>query len=329
MCTAITLQTTKGENFFGRTMDFSYPIEPELFVVSKGYKWRSSRTGERYIDKYSFIFIGQLIDDLLGIFDGVNEKGVAVANLYFNGYAYYDLPAKGKTQVSSLDFTHYLLGSCSSVDDLHSMLKNITIIGEPDPVTKSEAPLHWIVTDRTGRCAVIEQTKTGLKLSNNPIGVITNSPDFSWHMTNLRNYMETSVKQQDEVYWGKVQLKPFGQAGGTVPLPGGFTSPERFVRSAFLKTHAKPCKNSLEAIMTFFHIMYNVFIPKGVVITPRGTQDYTQYTSLINTQTCEYYFKTYDNDGIITAGLWDYCKKNGELISLGSIIRKPVMFEKF
>lgn len=35
MCTAITLQSMQGENFLGRTMDFSYPIEAGLYVISK------------------------------------------------------------------------------------------------------------------------------------------------------------------------------------------------------------------------------------------------------------------------------------------------------
>ncbi|HBI05138.1 MAG TPA: penicillin amidase, partial [Paenibacillaceae bacterium] len=33
MCTAITLQSIQGENFFGRTMDFSHPIEPGLYIM--------------------------------------------------------------------------------------------------------------------------------------------------------------------------------------------------------------------------------------------------------------------------------------------------------
>ncbi len=38
MCTAITLQSEQLENFFGRTMDFSYGIDPELFIIPKNYE---------------------------------------------------------------------------------------------------------------------------------------------------------------------------------------------------------------------------------------------------------------------------------------------------
>ena len=266
---------------------------------------------------------------MLGVFDGVNERGFAAATLYFKGYAYYDSPMKDKKAISSLDFIHYILGCCSSIDDLRILLKNISIIGQPDPVTNTAAPLHWIATDRSGKCAVIEQTETGLKVINNPIGVMTNSPDFCWHMTNLRNYMNVSVEQQEEVYWGDVSLTPFGQGTGSMPLPGGFTSPERFVRTAFLKTHVQVPKSRSEAIMTCFHIMNSVSIPKGIVVTDMGVCDYTKYTAFINTNTCEYYFKTYENDQIITVSLRDYSINNTKIIFIGSIIRLPILLESF
>ncbi|MPN35061.1 putative protein YxeI [bioreactor metagenome] len=168
-----------------------------------------------------------------------------------------------------------------------------------------------------------------MKLFENPIGVMANSPDFSWHMTNLRNYMDVSSKQTSEAYWGEVQLKPFGQAGGTMLLPGGYTSPERFVKTAYQKTHIEIPKNRVEAVIACFHIMEGVSIPKGVVITDRNTYDYTKYTAFINTNTCEYFFKTYDSSQISTASLWDNhnYKYSTQPIRLGKLGR-PVIFQK-
>lgn len=319
MCTATTLQSLQGENFFGRTMDFSHPIEPGIYIIPKNYEWYSLATGKKYIDKYSFICNGQETDGMLGFFDGVNENGFAAAVLYFAGYAYYDLPTKDKEEIASLDFLHYILGRCSSVEDLRALLKNINIVGILDPVTHTAAPLHWIATDRIGKCVVIEQTNKGLEVIDNPIGVMANSPDFNWHMTNLRNYMNVSVDQQNEVSWGNVSLTPFGQGAGTAGLPGGFTSPERFVRTAFLKTHVPVPKDRREGIMTCFHIMNNLFIPKGIVVTDRGADDYTKYVAFMNTNTCEYYFKTHENDQIRRASLWDHYNHSTKPIFLGKI----------
>lgn len=318
MCTAMTLQSNEGENFFGRTMDFSYPIEPELFIVPKNYQWQSSAKTDQYVNTYSFIAIGQETDGLLSFFDGVNECGFAVAVLYFEGYAHYD--ESNKKGIASLDFVHYLLGHCRSIAELNNVLKDTSIVGIADPVTQRVAPLHWIATDRSGKSVVIEQTEAGLEIIDNPIGIMANSPDFRWHMTNLRNYMNLSTTQQDQVFWGKVTLTPFGQGTGTFNLPGGFTSPERFVRTAFLKTHTHIPDSLSDALMTCFHIMNSVSIPKGIVLTSRGTDDYTKYVAFVNTSTCDYYFKTYENSQLISASLSDYDLNGTELIRLGSIV---------
>lgn len=307
MCTAITLQTQSNEVLFGRTMDFSHDVIPQLYIIPNSHVWYNSVSNRYMKDNYSFIGLGQELDGMFGLFDGVNEKGFAAAALYFVGYSVYDNYSTLGTRdaISSVDFLHYILGNCASVKELPSLLKDIAIVGVADPVTNTIAPLHWITTDRSGACVIVESTNRGLELIENPIGVMTNSPDFSWHMTNLRNYMETSPDQTDLVFWDNIQLTPFGQAGGTTGLPGGFTSPERFVRAAYLKAHIPKPKDSSEGITACFHIMKSVSIPKGAVITSRKTYDYTKYTAFINTSTCEYFYKTYDDLNVYQAGLLD------------------------
>lgn len=329
MCTAVTLQSRQMENFFGRTMDFSYCIEPQLYVMPPDYAWNNVLNSTKFYDRYRFIGIGQESDGILGFFDGVNETGFAAAALYFAGYAQYSTQISDaeREPVSSLDFLHYILGRCGSVEDLMAVLRNVSLVGLPDPVTRTVAPLHWIAADRSGKCVVIEQTENGLWLFPNPIGVMANSPDFPWHMTNLRNYMDASPKQNREVFWGKVPLRPFGQAAGTAPLPGGYTSPERFVRTAYQKTHTPVPGDRIEAITTCFHIMESVTIPKGVVVTDQGTYDYTKYTAFVNTNTCEYFFKTYDNSEITCAGLWDHSNSGTQPVSLGKLMH-PVVLAK-
>ena len=115
--------------------------------------------------------------------------------------------------------------------------------------------------------------------------------------------MQTSPTQTEEISWDNIKLTPFGQAGGTITLPGGFTSPERFVRVAYLKTHIPKPKDSREGVTSCFRIMESVSIPKGAVITNRKTYDYTKYTAFINTNTCEYFYKTYDDLDVFQGSL--------------------------
>jgi penicillin V acylase-like amidase (Ntn superfamily) len=328
MCTAMTLSSSDAASYIGRNMDFSYDLQPHFFYVPKHYEWENALTNEIMRDSYSFIGIGQSLDGVLAFFDGVNEHGFAAAALYFAGYAHYDVatPGPDTIQVAAYDFLHYILGNCASLEDLCVQMHRIHIMGLADPLTQTVAPLHWIAADRSGRSVVLEQTKKGMELFNNRIGVLANSPDFRWHMTNLRNYMQTSPLQPEETLWGSVTLTPFGQAGGTVPLPGGYTSPERFVRTAYLKTHIPTPHSQNSACISFYQVMKSVSIPKGAVLTARGTDDYTQYTACIDMNRCEYFFNTYDNLQIKRMGFPALKTAPDTLVDLGEIVQ-PIRFE--
>lgn len=320
MCTAVTIRSARGETCFGRTMDFSYPLDPELYFIPRKYEWSNLLNTHIIHNKYTVMGIGQNLSPVI-LADGVNETGFAAAALYFPGYAQYDpvslqnaspyalehtVPdgtlresgARMNPPVAALELVNFLLGQCSCTQHAVSLLHTIRIIGVKDAVTDSVAPLHWIIADKTGSCKVIEKTNAGLEITDNPIGVLSNSPDFSWHMTNLRNYMNVKPTQHQEVIWGKTPLTPFGQGTGTFGLPGDYTPPSRFVRTAYLKTHTDLPADPDEMVTAGFHILESVSIPKGVVITSHGTFDYTQYTALINLNAQEYYFKTYDNSEI-------------------------------
>ena len=184
-----------------------------------------------------------------------------------------------------------------------ALVRTVRIVGTEDPVTHSVAPLHWILTDRTGQCLVIEKTAGGLHLHENPIGVLTNSPDFPWHMTHLRSFVQLRPEQEDQARWGTMELEPFGQGGGTWGLPGDFTPPSRFIRAAYLKGHIPAPETRQEAMMVGFHILENLSIPRGAVVTSRGTDDYTQYTAVLNTADGSYAVRTYEDGRIRTARL--------------------------
>ncbi|MBU9724518.1 linear amide C-N hydrolase [Diplocloster modestus] len=320
MCTAVNVQTPHGDIYFGRTMDFSYPLDPELYVIPKGYKWNNLWNTHRIENQYRIMGIGQDISPVI-LADGVNEMGFAAAVLYFPGYARYDAAGSGNSPelpVAALELVNFLLGQCACVDQAASILRIIRIVGVEDPVTESIAPLHWIIADKRGACMVVEKTAEGLHLIPNPLGVLSNSPDFQWHMTNLNNYMNIAPSQQSEKEWGPVNLTPFGQGAGTFGLPGDYTPPSRFVRTAYLKNHTVIPETKEGAVNACFHIMESVSIPKGAVMTDRCAPDYTQYTAFMDLCAGEYYFKTYENSQVVSArlpsGQWAGIKSLGKLI---------------
>ena len=330
MCTAMTLETAQGEVYLGRTMDFSVTLDPSLYFVPKGYRWGNLAATHTVRNQYSFIAVGQDASPVVFV-DGVNEKGFGAAVLYFPGYAYYDPLDSGqdtRPPIASIELMHFLLSQCTDVDDAAEILRTIRIVGMEDPVTESVAPLHWIMADKSGRCAVIEKTKEGLFVMDNPIGILTNSPDFSWQITNLRNYSNLSPWQMQDKKWCGVQLPPFGQGAGGFGLPGDYSPPSRFVRTAFQKSHADSCSTPEEAVITGVHLMENVSIPKGVVMTDRNTADFTQYTAFIRLSTQEYFFTTYNNRQITRAAMPGIREEEPAIRSLGKLIR-PVTFDEF
>lgn len=330
MCTAMTAQSPKGDCYFGRTMDFSYPLDPELYVIPRGYKWNNMLRTHKIQNRYSIMGIGQNISPVT-LADGVNEKGFAAAALYFPGYAQYDSAdsqRSSKISITALELVNFLLGQCASVKEAVPLLRMIRIVGIEDPVTEAVTPLHWIITDRSGQCKIIEKMADGLHIIENPIGVLSNSPDFRWHMTNLRNYMNVTACQLQENSWNTITLSPFGQGTGTFGLPGDYTPPSRFVRTAYLKTHTPLPDNRDQAVSTCFHILEGVSIPKGCVITDRNTADYTQYTVFIDLMGPTYFFKTYENCHITSAKLPDQIKQGEGVISYGNLNR-PAKFEQW
>lgn len=70
-------------------MDFSYELDPQLYVVPQGYEWNNYLQTHTIQTKYSFMGIGQDISPVT-FADGVNEMGLAAAVLYFPGFAQYD-----------------------------------------------------------------------------------------------------------------------------------------------------------------------------------------------------------------------------------------------
>ncbi|MEA5001900.1 MAG: linear amide C-N hydrolase, partial [Christensenella sp.] len=98
------------------------------------------------------------------------------------------------------------------------------------------------------------------------------------------------------------------------------------VRTAYQRSFVPIPEGRDEAVITCFHILEGVSIPKGVVVTSRDTVDYTRYIAFMNTATCEYFFKTYDNSKILSAKLPQGMERGSQPVCFGKLNR-PAVFE--
>lgn len=305
MCTSLTLQTKNFQHLFGRTMDFTLDMNQEVIIIPRRYQWNNI-TGETIRAKKAVVGMGINFGGRVMMADGVNETGMTCATLYFPGFATYSNHIdSNKTNVAPFDFVTWSLTQFNSVEEVRKSIDNIAFIDVPLPVLGITPPLHWILADKSGACIVLEPTADGIKVYDNPIGVMTNSPEFNWHLQNLRQYIGLKSQPFEPTEWGDVPLSAFGQGSGTMGLPGDFTPPSRFVRAAYGKQNIQSIENEEEGISAIFHILSNCEVPKGAVITEDGILDNTIYTSAMCMESGTYYYHTYDCRQIIAIHLFN------------------------
>lgn len=311
-CTGVRLTAKDGACVTGRTVEFGAEVVMHAAVVPRNYTFTGKTPngdGLVYTSKYAAAGIYAFEDQVL--MDGINEKGLVAASFYFPGYASYTpiTPSNQKKALSPVEFPNWILTQFETLDEVKAAISSVVIA----PTVAKEwgptpAPFHFIVYDKDGNSLVIEPLNETLVVYENKIGAFTNSPDFDWHMTNLRNYINLTIFNQNPINLRGVDLAPFGQGSGMHGLPGDFTPPSRFVRAAIFSSTAIPSENSEELVGQVFHILNQFDIPIGLVRQKAGQSqevDYTQITSVKEPKSLNYFFRSYHNLNITRISLND------------------------
>jgi choloylglycine hydrolase len=307
-CTGIRLIAEDGTVVYARTMEFAIDIHSDVIMVPRGY----ARTGttpdgkEGLKWKAKYASVGANGVGLPVLFDGLNEKGLAAGTFYFPtsaGYMPYTAADEGKT-IAQWEVGSWVLENFASVEEVKANIGNIIVPAVVFSGWGFAPEAHYVVHDASGKSIVIEYVGGKLNIYDNPLGVVTNSPAFDWHMTNLRNYVNFSMTNVPPVKLGSVTLLPFGQGSGMLGLPGDFTPPSRFVRAvAFSQSVSKP-KTGNDAVLEAFHVLNQFDIPKGAAREHEKDEhgnvlaDYTIWTAASDLNAKRYYFRTYENSQI-------------------------------
>lgn len=309
-CTGIRLQAKDGSIVHGRTLEFGIQVDTSIVVVPRGYSFEGTTpngNGMKYQAKYAAI--GAIAFDKPSIMDGMNEKGLSVGTFYFPGFASYPTitPENQNKALSPVEFSNWLVTNFATVEEVKAGLSQVaiapTIVKEWGP---TPSPFHYIVYDKEGHCLVIEPLNGKLVTYDNKLGTFTNSPQFDWHLTSLRNYINLTPKNPQPLVVDGMEFSSFGQGGGMVGLPGDFTPPSRFIRAAIFSITALPSADAQAAIFQTFHILNQFDIPVGLAREKVGDvvySDFTMITCARDPQSLKYYFKTYDDQNIRFADL--------------------------
>lgn len=295
MCTSIIY--TAGDHYFGRNLDLEVNLGQKVVITPRN-KPLEFREMPNLSHHYAIIGMSIIRDGYPLYFDGVNEEGLGMAGLNFNGPSHFFPVQDGKDNIASFEMVPYILAKAASVVEAKKLLENANITNTNFSDKLQAAPLHWIAADKTGASITIESTTKGLNVYDNPVGVLTNNPEFPSQMTNLSNYRSVSPAVPQNTLAPAVDVPAYSRGFGSHFLPGGMDSESRFVKAVFTKMHSPIGNSEVENITNYFHILQSVEQQKGLDEVAPNSYEYTIYSDGVNLSKGIYYYKTYENSQI-------------------------------
>ena len=263
-----TAATYKTKDFyFGRTLDYEFSYGDEITITPRNYEIKF-RHQKAIKNHYAIIGMAYVTENYPLYYDAINEKGLCIAGLNFVGNAHYNEQVESNDNIAQFEF------------------------------------IPWILSQES---ITVESVKEGIKIYNNPVGVLTNNPPFDKQMFELNNYMNLSPKSPQNKFAKSLDLQTYSRGMGAIGLPGDLSSQSRFVRVAFVKMNSLSGDTEKESVSQFFHILNSVDQQRGCCELDDGKFEITIYTSCCNATKGIYYYTTYDNHQI--AGI-DMHKEN-------------------
>mmetsp|Transcript_34491 Transcript_34491/g.98983 ORF Transcript_34491/g.98983 Transcript_34491/m.98983 type:complete len:373 (+) Transcript_34491:87-1205(+) len=290
-CTYFEVEAPGGVWVAGRTMELGGG-GGGLLQAAASSSWRvalhprgEELLGER--GRLGYVGVEAETQSVNLVSDGMNEAGLSVS-LHTMRMAKYQEPDPTKASVLFLAIVPWLLSRADSVDAARRALANVSVTAGalgPDDFA------HWAVADVEGKSVVVEYVNGVLEIHPNDVRVMTNDPDYQWHLKNLNMYVglgpNAPNENQDLAVKTELGLVPqvWSQGFNLLGLPGDLSPASRFVRMFYLRQYAErhdPVASTDDAIVLATGLLNNVFIPRGTVAPMKPARsaadyDYTQY----------------------------------------------------
>jgi penicillin V acylase-like amidase (Ntn superfamily) len=243
----------RAERVRGRSRGWP-PPKPSPPFVSTPYEWTNTQNfvgiAPSGAASAGAPYSSELAWDALPTFnDGLNASGLSIGALWLEPGANYPRTSHtaGNYELSYLDFPAWVLGTCTSVEDIKTALIGpdalFTVVGPaPSNTDNFYVPLHYVATDNTGASVVVEfvgptgdaeVAKGGTTTIYDSNGVMTNAPEYAWHLVNVENYAHLSLVGAATTKTGGGGGKPL-VGGGLQGLPGDPQSVSRFIKAWYM-----------------------------------------------------------------------------------------------
>jgi len=309
-CTSFLLPTSDGGYIYGRTLEFGVDLESKGISIGRGTKLRGTGldgkagSGVKWEAKYAAIGANGL--GLPIIMDGFNEQGLAGGLLYAPNISEFQTitPAESDLSIASYEMLVYALTNFATVDEVKEGFRKIKVNQSPLKFFKGVVPLHMTLHDASGKSIVVEYIGGELQIHDNPTGVLTNAPHFTWHLNNLGNYANLSTSNPAPIKVGDINFSSPSSGGGMMGLPGDMSSPSRFVRAFFMAQNVPAKQDAQQQVSNAFHILNNFDISPGLVSLgggfggATGGFEKTYWSSVSDMKNQIFYIRTYNDPGV-------------------------------
>lgn len=300
-CTDFRLTAKDGTVLITRSLEFAMDLKSNLCTSSRNRNVTTigpdGKPGMTWKTKYGYAFLNGLNVDMT--VDGMNEKGLSFEALYLPSLAEYQTVPQGHNNqaIPYFNLGDWVLGNFASVEEVRAALNNVYVFAQKIPQTGDTIfPLHFAIYDATGKGIVVEYIGGKMKVYDNKIGVMTNSPSYDWHITNLENYVHLRPQNPNPVVNNGMVLAVNGQGFGMMGLPGDISPPSRFVKVATLLQVVLPVNTAADVLNLAEHVINNVDIPLGLAREPGNgniTNDTTQWIVFKDLTHRTFYYRTY------------------------------------
>lgn len=294
MCTALSIKTAGA--FFGRNLDLEHRYDETVTVTPRKFVFRFREMPEMRSHN-AITGMAFVAENYPLYYDAMNEHGLFIAGLNFPENAVYKPKNGSLYNLAPFELIPFVLGRCSTAKEAKEVLEHANIMSTDFSENLPNTPLHWFIAD--GETALTaEQTEEGMRVCENPAGVLTNNPPFEFQMQNLENYMSISPYEPKRAFGKDFLPEPYSRGMGALGLPGDLSSTSRFVRAAFTKLNSVCGDSEEEGVTRFFHILETVSQTEGCVRLSGGKLEKTVYSSCASAESGIYYYKTYENSRI-------------------------------
>lgn len=304
-CMSFLIKAKDGSVCIGRTMEFGVESNWKISVAPRNMEFTSpapnGKKGLTWKAKYGYVgIVGWGIDTMVA--DGINEAGLSFGGLWYEPNLQYQEvgPGEENRALAQTLFGPWMLSNFATLDEVRQAVTTIKVFAYVVPTLGSAPPAHCIVSDPSGKSIVIEFGDGNVNVYDNPLGILTNAPNFPWHLNHLRQFIGMSNEGPKPRDMSGMKFIPTGHGLGMIGLPGDLTPPSRFIRLGINTYFADKPENAEQALNVCQHIVNAFCIVKGMVVerSPEGkvvVNESTQFATYRDLNNKVLYFQTYEN----------------------------------